>query len=186
MARVVSIALLSFLALTGQAVAQQVFIARDPHAGPPVTSHQQPAPPPAPKEKIAKAEPVKQTVAKAEPVKPPVVKAEPIKQTVAKAEPVKPPVVKAEPVKERKEPVKVAAAKPRPEKEKPIVEKIKAQPMRVAMVKAQDLAEPSQRLSGAVDTAFTKLADGFDFPIGKPDAEGYYKARGFRAQGAFG
>ena len=35
-------------------------------------------------------------------------------------------------------------------------------------------------------TAFTKLADGFDFPIGKPDAKGYYKARGFRSQGHLG
>ena len=25
------------------------------------------------------------------------------------------------------------------------------------------------------------LADGFDFPVGKPDGRGYYKARGFRA-----
>jgi len=25
-----------------------------------------------------------------------------------------------------------------------------------------------------------KLADGFDFPVGKPDADGYYKARGLR------
>ena len=33
------------------------------------------------------------------------------------------------------------------------------------------------------DTAFTKLADGFDFPVGKPDAQGYYKARGFQSQG---
>jgi len=27
---------------------------------------------------------------------------------------------------------------------------------------------------------FTKIADGFDFPVGKPEGEGYYKARGFR------
>lgn len=30
------------------------------------------------------------------------------------------------------------------------------------------------------DTARTRLADGFDQPVGKPDAEGYYTARGFR------
>ncbi len=35
-------------------------------------------------------------------------------------------------------------------------------------------------------TAFTKLADGFDFPIGKPDTKGYYKARGFREHGHLG
>ena len=35
-------------------------------------------------------------------------------------------------------------------------------------------------------TAFTRLADGFDFPVGKPDAQGYYKARGFRPHGHLG
>jgi murein DD-endopeptidase MepM/ murein hydrolase activator NlpD len=35
-------------------------------------------------------------------------------------------------------------------------------------------------------TAFTKLAGGFDFPIGKPDAQGYYKARGFQTRGHLG
>ena len=28
--------------------------------------------------------------------------------------------------------------------------------------------------------AFVPLADGFDFPVGKPDGKGYYKARGLR------
>lgn len=31
-------------------------------------------------------------------------------------------------------------------------------------------------------TARTRLADGFDEPVGKPDAEGYYMSRGFRAR----
>jgi murein DD-endopeptidase MepM/ murein hydrolase activator NlpD len=35
-------------------------------------------------------------------------------------------------------------------------------------------------------TAFIRLADGFDFPVGKPDGLGYYKARGFRAKGHLG
>ena len=30
------------------------------------------------------------------------------------------------------------------------------------------------------DTARTRIADGFDQPVGKPDAEGYYMSRGFR------
>lgn len=34
--------------------------------------------------------------------------------------------------------------------------------------------------------ARTRVADGFDFPVGKPDAEGYYKARGFRPNGHLG
>ncbi|PYK03232.1 MAG: hypothetical protein DME63_03990, partial [Verrucomicrobia bacterium] len=31
-----------------------------------------------------------------------------------------------------------------------------------------------------------RLADGFDFPVGKPDARGYYKARGVRLHGHLG
>lgn len=36
------------------------------------------------------------------------------------------------------------------------------------------------------DVLGTLLADGFDFPVGKPDAEGYYRARGYRANGHLG
>ncbi len=36
------------------------------------------------------------------------------------------------------------------------------------------------------ETARTRLADGFDFPVGKPDAKDYYKARGFRPNGHLG
>jgi murein DD-endopeptidase MepM/ murein hydrolase activator NlpD len=36
------------------------------------------------------------------------------------------------------------------------------------------------------ETAFTRLANGFDFPVGPPDAQGYYKARGFRSHGHLG
>jgi hypothetical protein len=32
----------------------------------------------------------------------------------------------------------------------------------------------------------TLMSDGFDFPVGKPDGEGYYKARGYRANGHLG
>ena len=35
-------------------------------------------------------------------------------------------------------------------------------------------------------TARTRIADGFDFPVGKPNADGYYKARGFRPNGHLG
>ena len=49
-------------------------------------------------------------------------------------------------------------------------------------------AEPSlpQPVSFSGQTAFVKLADGFDLPVGKPDAQGYYKARGFRSNGHLG
>lgn len=35
-------------------------------------------------------------------------------------------------------------------------------------------------------TTRCQLADGFDFPVGKPDANGYYKSRGFTANGHLG
>jgi murein DD-endopeptidase MepM/ murein hydrolase activator NlpD len=44
----------------------------------------------------------------------------------------------------------------------------------------------SVTLTERSDVAYAKLADGFDFPVGKPDAEGYYKARGYRPDGHLG
>ncbi len=40
--------------------------------------------------------------------------------------------------------------------------------------------------SGATDYAEIPLATGFDFPVGKPDSSGYYKARGFWPNGHLG
>ena len=39
----------------------------------------------------------------------------------------------------------------------------------------------SVEISAERNVAYTKLADGFDFPIGKGEAGGYYKARGYTA-----
>ena len=36
------------------------------------------------------------------------------------------------------------------------------------------------------DVLGTLPADGFDFPVGKPDGEGYYRARGYKANGHLG
>ena len=47
-------------------------------------------------------------------------------------------------------------------------------------------AQESSTLRAPLETAFVKLADGFDFPVGKPDSQGYYKARGFRSHGHLG
>jgi murein DD-endopeptidase MepM/ murein hydrolase activator NlpD len=44
----------------------------------------------------------------------------------------------------------------------------------------------SVTLTERSDVAYAKVADGFDFPVGKPDAEGYYKARGYRPDGHLG
>lgn len=38
----------------------------------------------------------------------------------------------------------------------------------------------------AIDFRRVELADGFDFPVGKPNADGYYKARGFTPNGHLG
>ncbi len=38
----------------------------------------------------------------------------------------------------------------------------------------------------AQKTVRIPLADGFDYPVGKPDAKGYYKSRGFRPNGHLG
>lgn len=49
---------------------------------------------------------------------------------------------------------------------------------------SETLAAPPVNFSS--QTAFVRLADGFDMPVGKPDAKGYYKARGFRSHGHLG
>lgn len=45
---------------------------------------------------------------------------------------------------------------------------------------------PVQSFSFSSQNAQTRLADGFDLPVGKPDARGYYKARGFKSHGHLG
>ncbi len=44
----------------------------------------------------------------------------------------------------------------------------------------------SPRIARAADVAAVQTADGFDFPVGKPDSEGYYRSRGYRANGHLG
>ena len=65
----------------------------------------------------------------------------------------------------------ITATAPRPVDKKPL---------------ESQLPPPVQSLSLSSQSALTKLADGFDLPIGKPDARGYYKARGFRSHGHMG
>jgi murein DD-endopeptidase MepM/ murein hydrolase activator NlpD len=45
---------------------------------------------------------------------------------------------------------------------------------------------PAPPINFSGQSAFVRLADGFDLPVGKPDARGYYKARGFTAHGHLG
>jgi len=50
-----------------------------------------------------------------------------------------------------------------------------------------ELPPPAQSISFSSQSAFTRLADGFDFPVGKGgEAHGYYRARGFRSHGHLG
>jgi hypothetical protein len=45
---------------------------------------------------------------------------------------------------------------------------------------------PSGVSAQSGSTIRVRLADGFDFPVGKPDADGYYKARGYWPNGHLG
>jgi murein DD-endopeptidase MepM/ murein hydrolase activator NlpD len=81
----------------------------------------------------------------------------------------------------------IAKVDPPPPREGPV------NPLKLPM-KSEQVFVPSQKdspqiiptVTGSLDTGFTKIADGFDFPVGKPEAEGYYKARGFRSGGHVG
>lgn len=59
----------------------------------------------------------------------------------------------------------------------------------LAVASATLLAAPEQKSTPAQGrtpsqkVARTRIADGFDFPVGKPNADGYYKARGYRPNG---
>jgi murein DD-endopeptidase MepM/ murein hydrolase activator NlpD len=82
----------------------------------------------------------------------------------------------------------IAKAEPAPPREGP-TDSLKNLPLKAEQVSIPAQKEPPQvipAVSGTLDTGFTKIADGFDFPVGKPDAENYYKARGFRPGGHVG
>jgi murein DD-endopeptidase MepM/ murein hydrolase activator NlpD len=127
-------------------------------------------------------------------------------KTTAKTEPAKSEVAvakseKSSPVKEKEKPV-APAVKPPAAKSDAFVTKVEPAPPREGpgnaaksvLAKVEPVTiftqkEPPQvipAMSTSLDTGMTKLADGFDFPVGKPEAEGYYKARGFRPGGHVG
>jgi murein DD-endopeptidase MepM/ murein hydrolase activator NlpD len=153
---------------------------------------------PAVKDSPAKPHPERVQSAKVEPVKGPAitepsvnpksekvqsVKTEPVKVAVAKEPPANPHPAKTQSVKvepARTPPVKEAPASLPPEK----IQSVKVDP--VKMPPAQEPTVNVQLLNRRMETASTRLADGFDFPVGKPEAEGYYKARGFRSGGHMG
>lgn len=69
---------------------------------------------------------------------------------------------------------------------RPIDRPASAEPAASKQSRASEPPPPAQSISFSSQTAFTKLADGFDFPVGKGEARGYYKARGFRSHGHLG
>jgi murein DD-endopeptidase MepM/ murein hydrolase activator NlpD len=137
--------------------------------------------------------------------KTPPAKEESVNKTVAKTETVKtesatPKVDKPSAVKEKPanvtaktqltktEAVTAKVETPRPPAEGPITV-AKTTTMKVEQVSVPSQKDPPQiipAMTTSLETGLTKIADGFDFPVGKPDAEGYYKARGFRPGGHVG
>jgi murein DD-endopeptidase MepM/ murein hydrolase activator NlpD len=96
-----------------------------------------------------------------------------------------PKVSKNEPAKTPKSEPVVAKLEPAPPREGPV----KSLPTKAEMVSVPSQKDPPQiipAMSTSLDSGFTRITDGFDFPVGKPDAEGYYKARGFRPGGHVG
>jgi murein DD-endopeptidase MepM/ murein hydrolase activator NlpD len=197
MLRTIPTALLCWLFLLARSHGQDVFVPRQLKAIA-VTQSESEHPPqiqktlPA-KEPVVAKQPVTTQPTKTAPVKEPPANPHPEKVKSAKAEPVKGPAVKEPPanphpekVKSVKaEPVKVPAVKELPAKPQP--EKI--QSVKTDPVKMQPAPEPTvnvRLMNGSMQTASTRLANGFDFPVGKPEAEGYYKARGFRSGGHMG
>ncbi|MEY2509819.1 MAG: hypothetical protein QOE26_582 [Verrucomicrobiota bacterium] len=132
----------------------------------------------------AKEASASKTPAKTEAVKPEVTVAKAEKPAAAKEKekpapaPAKPPITKSDAM--------IARVEPAPPREGPV------NPAKMLPVKSEQVFVPSQKEppqiipTGSLDMGFTKIADGFDFPVGKPEAEGYYKARGFRAGGHVG
>jgi murein DD-endopeptidase MepM/ murein hydrolase activator NlpD len=171
MARTVFFALI-FLALFARSNGQEVCVPRDASKDPAVSL-------PPEKPNVAKQQPKEQLP-----------KVEPVKQQIAKAQPAKVPAATT-PTAKAESPA-AASAKAQPVKTAPaIVQTMKAQPLKVAMLKTQPATTAvtgpaAAPVSASLETAFTKLADGFDFPVGRPDAQGYYKARGFRSKGHLG
>ena len=61
-----------------------------------------------------------------------------------------------------------------------------ANAVRVVEKPSREETFPAPPINFSGQTAFVRLADGFDMPVGKGDARGYYRARGFRSHGHMG
>ncbi len=88
----------------------------------------------------------------------------------------------AEKLKKESQAAKLASVPVAP----PTTVKTTLTPLRLPERQVREPEPPAQFANFSGQTAFIRLADGFDFPVGKPDAKGYYKARGFRVNGHLG
>jgi len=198
--------LLIGFALLGDVSGQQVFVAQDDatkaapdskKAAP--TSQTAPA-----KQESPKGQLPKQTLVRAEPIGPNTAvpaekpKSSPSLVLIARAPGASPvPSARPLPAKAQGAPVVAVATTATTKPAKPVAGLPAPNTMRLTRVEgpaaeshpqvplaSQDSI--SRFLRMPLETAFVKVADGFDFPVGKPDAQGYYKARGFRSHGHMG
>jgi murein DD-endopeptidase MepM/ murein hydrolase activator NlpD len=93
----------------------------------------------------------------------------------------------AQKVKEENHDIEEDSSEPeKPAPVSPPKKQISANAVRVIDRPSREPEPLAQPVSFSGQTAFTRLADGFDLPVGKPDGRGYYKARGMRAHGHLG
>ena len=92
----------------------------------------------------------------------------------------------AQKVREEEHDLDADASEPPPPPPKP-KKQVAANAVRPLEHAARESEPPPPILPLSSQTGFTKIADGFDFPVGKGgEARGYYKARGFRSHGHMG
>jgi murein DD-endopeptidase MepM/ murein hydrolase activator NlpD len=192
MLRTISTALLCWLSLLAQSHGQDVFVPRELRATAVTPSEKEHAPQtekaPLANESVVAKQPVMTQPAKTVSVSEPPANLRPQKAQSVKTEAAKVPAVTLPPAKKvqsvKAEPDRAPAMKESPANSHPQkIQFVKTDP---AKMPAQEPTANVQLLNRSTETASTRLADGFDFPVGKPEAEGYYKARGFRSGGHMG
>ena len=92
----------------------------------------------------------------------------------------------AQKVKEENHDIEDLSEPDKPAPVSPPKKQISANAVRVIDRPSREPEPPAQPISFSGQTAFIRLADGFDLPVGKPDGRGYYKARGMRPHGHLG
>jgi murein DD-endopeptidase MepM/ murein hydrolase activator NlpD len=174
--------------------AQIIEVPRDNSAERPKILAQQPKPATHPVQAIA-APSTKVPAVAAQPTKPATIAAQPTKAPAIVSQQPKAPATKLLTIEDMRKAGIIAAQRMKDEihqTEPPPVAttRVAPTPKQSFTSAVQPLDRQSREIEMPVSlssqTAFIKLADGFDFPVGKPDAQGYYKARGFRSNGHLG